>query len=357
MKNIADKQSNYANLERFLIRKREINNELWKQILSRSKGKPSDKILACKLIFQNYSFVPLEADEILKEFAASTQPKDVRKAIAHELSKEKVEIPAGLYFDLLNILANDPSDEVRRIVEPKFKLIMEPFMQIAQLLREYQTNLMINIIKNSLIWFQKVDTIFSHLIEFSKFLREPEFKDFEYNWLIFLPIDKMRKLYEAHKEGRDDEIKKLLIKISRHPKFVNQLIKKMEGSDTFKPRVTIIREAIEAHIEGKYSLSIPVFLAQIEGILWDYAERMGLVNEAKTIRSNKKIKIVSIKPLIRDTSLRDKVSELITDYFLKEIYTENFRHGILHGRITDYNKEENSMKLLLFIRALLEACD
>jgi hypothetical protein len=91
----------YPKAWRFLIRKGEVNNALWEQILSHSKGASSNKFSACKLIFQNYRSVPPEADEILREFVAPTQHEDVRKAVALEMAKGRVEIPAGLFFDLL----------------------------------------------------------------------------------------------------------------------------------------------------------------------------------------------------------------------------------------------------------------
>lgn len=353
----AGKPPNDAGLERFLIRKGVINNDLWEQILGESKGTSSDKVSACKLIFQNYRSVPPEADEILKELVAPTQHEDVRKAVVLEMAKESIDIPAGLYFDLLSVLAKDPSREVRDIIEPKFKLITEPLVKFAKLLQEYQANL-VSKITDSLIQCQEaINKSLSRLTEATKFLQEPEFKDFEYNWLIFLPIDRMWQLYEMHKMRKDDEIKELLIQASRDKEYLDQFIEEMSGSSLFKPRIAIIQDAINAHVAGKYSLSIPVFLAQIEGVLWDYAEEQGIAAGTEiTTRAGKKFEATSAKSLVKDTRLNDLMSEYVANYFLDKVYTEDFRHGILHGRNVDYNKEENSMKLLLFIRALLNIC-
>lgn len=354
----AKEPSDESGLERFLIRKGEVNNALWEQILSHSKGASSDKLSACKLIFQNYRSVPPEADEILKEFVAPTQNKDLRKAVALEMTKEKVEIPAGLFFDLLWVLAKDPNQEVRGIIEPKFKLITEPIVKLAKLWQEYQIN-MVSTLANSLAQYQKsinesVSRLAKAFYELSRFLEEPEFKDFEYNWLIFLPIDVMRQLYEMHKMGKDNEVKQLLIRASKNNGYLDQFTEEMKISSLFKPRIAIIQDAINAHKTGRYSLSIPVFLAQIEGILWDIAEKENIARGTKiTKKSGKKVEVTSAKQLVKDTRLRDLMSETVANYFLNEVYIENFRHGVLHGRNVDYDKEENSMNLLLFIRALL----
>lgn len=286
-----------------------------------------------------------------------------RRHFFHLNFRQKIQsdIPAGLYFDLVGVLAKDPSHEVRDIVEPKFKLTTEPLVKFAKLWQEYQTNL-VSKITDLVVQYQEainksVSQLTKAFYELSKFLEEPEFKDFEYNWLIFLPIDAMRQLYEMHKMGKDNEVKQLLIQASKDKEYLDRFNGEMNASSLFKPRIAIIQDAINAHKAGKYSLSIPVFLAQIEGVLWDYAEKESIAAGTEIIKkSGEKVKVTSAKPLVKDTRLRDLMSEYVANYFLDKVYIEEFRHGILHGRDVDYNKEENSMKLLLFIRALLDIC-
>jgi hypothetical protein len=131
----------------------------------------------------------------------------------------------------------------------------------------------------------------------------------------------------------------------------------MKASNLFNPRIGVIQDAIDAHLTGKYSLSVPVFLAQIEGMLWDYAEQQGIAAGTTIVKNDGTTKEAhSATPLVKDTEIQDSLSEDVANYFLEKVYTKDFRHGILHGRKTDYNKEENSMNLMLFIRVLLETC-
>ena len=91
--------------------------------MNKSKGTEEEKTLACRLFFENYRKIPGEADDLIKTLASPHQPEGVRKAIALEIAKERVKIPARLYSDLLFVLHSDASKEVRDIVEPKFRQI------------------------------------------------------------------------------------------------------------------------------------------------------------------------------------------------------------------------------------------
>jgi len=350
-----------ANLEAFLIRKETVDEDLWNYILIQSKGTSTEKIKACMLILQNYRNVPREADDILKGLAAPTEHEDVRETIASELVKENIQIPGGLYFDLLIILINDPNPQIRKIVAPKYNLVTEPMLRFAEFWQKHQAILLSKIAHLAIQYQQLINESLNRLttvyFNISKILQEPEFKDFEYNWLVFLPVDKLLLLYKMHKMGKDAEIKQLLIQLSKDKEYLRNFIEEMKASSIFKPREPLIQDAIEAYEMGKHSLCIPVLLAQIEGILWAYAEKQNIKFRGTITTKNGKKKIESVKLLLKNTMLKDQISEYFTQHFLNKIYTEDFRHGILHGRNITYNTEENSMKLLLLVRALLDQCD
>ena len=73
-------------------------------------------------------------------------------------------------------------------------------------------------------------------------------------------------------------------------------------------------------------------------------------------KEGSKQEVKSARPLVKDTNLGDSLSEHVANYFLEKIYTKEFRHGTLHGRRIDYNTEENSTNLLLFLKVLLDTC-
>jgi hypothetical protein len=355
------KSTTEPNLEAFLIRKGAVDEDLWKSIEIQSKGTTAEKIRSCMLIFQNYRNLPREADNILKKLASPTQPEDVRKAIATGLVKDDVQIPGGLYFDLLFTLINDSNRQIRDTIRPRYESFIMPMVRLTEYWQKYQANLFLTIANLAAQYQQAISkslsrftTTFSNI---AKVLHEPEFKDFEYNWLVFLSFDKMLLIYKMHKMGKDAEIKQLLIQQSKDKEYLKHFIEEMNASAIFKPRIPIIQDAIEAYETGKHSLSVPVLLTQIEGILWDYAERQGITFGDKIpTKTGKTKELKSARLLLKETKLKDQLSQYLSQHFLTKIYTKDFRHGILHGRNISYNNEETSMRLLLFVRALLDIC-
>ena len=145
---------------------------------------------------------------------------------------------------------------------------------------------------------------------------------------------------------------------SAHQVFINKF---REDADTieqrlatqFPDRAQVISDAFAAHRQGKFSLSIPVFLAQADGIAWDRL--------SKTLFSSKTIREAE--------GLASEVSEgILRKLFLSLMWPEwpaalpvserpdNFsglnRHQVMHGEVSDYGTETNSLQAM----ALLNFC-
>ena len=116
-----------------------------------------------------------------------------------------------------------------------------------------------------------------------------------------------------------------------------------ESFSSFKQRKDILLSAIAAHYRDEFSLSVPVFLAQIEGILRDIG----------TLAPKD-----SLKPSIkRDWDSRTLFgmsdSAAMFNAFLHRLYSGQARDGsfnrnpILHGTDTSYGTRENSLTLIL----------
>lgn len=112
-------------------------------------------------------------------------------------------------------------------------------------------------------------------------------------------------------------------------------------------RASLIKEAFDAHHQGKYSLSITAIFAQCDGICYDLTgyqlfSNGGLSRFAKRI-DPETLARAYLEPLIRaipisDTSKqrRDKLPRLN-------------RHAVMHGESTDYPSLENSLRAISFI--------
>jgi len=114
-------------------------------------------------------------------------------------------------------------------------------------------------------------------------------------------------------------------------------------------RRVIIDDAIHAHAERRYSLSIPALLPFVDGLA---ATIVGTESMSPTIK---------VRPAAEQYAESDPVwGELlliaISDHIFKcypfgteGAQSELNRHGILHGRIKNYPSEANSLRTMLLI--------
>ena len=131
----------------------------------------------------------------------------------------------------------------------------------------------------------------------------------------------------GHFEARLDEIQSALA--DRHPE-----------------RAAIISNAFDAHRRGLYTLSVPVFLAQADGIVGDRYERKQLFSKSK--RSGLASQLDEMEPGQISTMWAEilsgsaEVSLNVRD--LPDDFSGLNRHSILHGYDLKYGVRENSLK-------------
>ena len=140
----------------------------------------------------------------------------------------------------------------------------------------------------------------------------------------------------------------------------------------FVPRMDIIRDALRAHIDGKYTLSVPTLLPVAEGILSSITGK-GAAGSGGTRRMAKDVLAGMYTDFMREAS-KDAVVEFATGitlygnvppyYFSPERYPEWLeqneltggqvlnRHAILHGVQTHYASEENSLRAFFLLDVL-----
>lgn len=162
-------------------------------------------------------------------------------------------------------------------------------------------------------------------------------------------------LEQVFKSGDTEQINNCLMDIveEKLPSIQKRII------DKFPNRKEPLQAAFKAHIEKEFYLSIPVFLAQADGICKEkYGKKFYSTN-------NKKPKISSV--------IKDKIkSDIMKTYIDPLLYLgavnspegdrPNFigtlnRHEVLHGISNDYGTKLNSLQaisLLDYIYGLLE---
>lgn len=113
-------------------------------------------------------------------------------------------------------------------------------------------------------------------------------------------------------------------------------------------RVSLIETAIEHHLAGAYEASIPIVLAQIDGMSRDLTGQsfFSKANNDPYLDDETVAGIETNLPVVRSVFSED----------VKEsgVYGKVSRHGVLHGRDLGYATRVNSTKTIVLVAALAE---
>ncbi|MCJ7816620.1 MAG: hypothetical protein MUP55_02070 [Candidatus Aenigmarchaeota archaeon] len=190
------------------------------------------------------------------------------------------------------------------------------------------------------------------LLSKPEFMEEPEWKKFEYNWLGFLTIPEIKDFYQKWKEGKENEIREYFFRMFDSQEKIENLLGKLSGNKIFDERMIIIRDALEAHMKGKFTLSIPVLFSQIDGIFIEshkdiecYSAPCPQCNHTEKISPN-------AKQISRKLLEKAGQSRYIAEFLEFVIEKYGPRSEILHGLSKDYADRDLSTKLILALYEL-----
>lgn len=189
---------------------------------------------------------------------------------------------------------------------------------------------------------------------------------FDNGWYIpfDIPIFKVKKIAELI---RKKQIKELEVLLSHQATALIPEMKKKINKD-FPHREKIINDALSAHEEKLFTLSIPIFLIQAEGICHEILEtspyftrgKKGLNKIEKKIgKELSKYSVKGIKPkfdtltnlflnhLLNETEITKKTKRIRTKSQLIN------RQSIIHGGNINYPSEKNSLKAICFLNYII----
>jgi hypothetical protein len=181
-------------------------------------------------------------------------------------------------------------------------------------------------------------------------------------WFIAssLYVQQYPHIAKALEQGQEDEVEEFL------KTHVRRLITDVRSSacDRWPNRAHILSDAFDAHSAEHYTLSIPVFLAQADGI------SNHLLNTFLFIGQGKKV-CKAAKTLKKDSRFADRpLAQAFLDLLLQisglglqtekrdklvasgEVYSPLNRHGVIHGVDCDYPTEANSLRCVALISYL-----
>jgi hypothetical protein len=182
-----------------------------------------------------------------------------------------------------------------------------------------------------------------------------------------LPLGYFVALEESRLAGRHDEADAAMCRFAREQ--VNDTERRL--GERFPLRTAILADAFAAHREGRHALSIPVLLAQADGIgreiLGGSRQFFNTTKRSKALKDRLAAFELIGRPytpwgvvadmlgqldrkisIEEDTDLRD--ARKMTDDWFGPLN----RHGVLHGLDIDYPSEANSLRCVLLLRYLLD---
>ena len=155
-----------------------------------------------------------------------------------------------------------------------------------------------------------------------------------------------------------------------HWNVLKNIVGSWETNPYFKNRMPILRDALEAHIEGNYTLTVPTLLTQVESVASSILKIAAghsfdiMKNVVENIDYGEFLQAVQKDILINYITSPAGFGGVKADHFTPEKYPEWLkeigqlesqvmnRHAILHGVQINYASKENSLRAFLLLDAL-----
>ncbi|WP_156821555.1 hypothetical protein [Halomonas smyrnensis] len=188
----------------------------------------------------------------------------------------------------------------------------------------------------------------NHKTRFELLSHNGWFADFE------APLGQLFQQTKRYQELCETEGKKNAdLYLTQHFEDVMREFSNSNPNEIPSSRMSIISEAIDAHEQGKYSLSAPIFLMQADGYSKDkhgypiWGQRESLFSVAKNRNDNGMYLSALLQPMLSTknpivVSTRHNQDIDIPEHIIN-------RHLVLHGESTTYGTRENSARAFSFM--------
>ena len=172
---------------------------------------------------------------------------------------------------------------------------------------------------------------------------EIEKSDFEYKWLNSAPYLFFEEVYAEYKKGGNEKATEYLMKALQKESSIEELKTNWEHFGYYKQRKIIIDQALDAHKDGKYALSTPTLMTQIDGVFIQLALDLGVwkVEEEPT-----GVKVVTKKGGKKKI---EGIDDSFRSYYGMFMGKDSIRAGILHGYDIDYASNDKLSAKVIWI--------
>lgn len=168
------------------------------------------------------------------------------------------------------------------------------------------------------------------------------------------PIPMLRQMVRLYDRGEvtGEEVSAAFVDFYGEDELLTML-ERWEGRPFLKRRIPILREVVEGHLDGRYALTVPTVLAQVDGVLGDVFGHRGQLWGATLM--------AYAEELLSDGLLGEDVLAFYVErirepaeFGAPEI-PQLSRHAVLHGIDTEYGTESKSLRAILLFNYVQEA--
>lgn len=174
----------------------------------------------------------------------------------------------------------------------------------------------------------------------------------------------------AHGQDSAEDVAKLFIEYYEQDDWapLRDMVSGWQGVAYFDERQHIIQDALDAHLQGKYTLVVPALLAQIEGIASAIlgvaaGSPKQLIESTIEDEHTDVLRAASKDALITFVTSQAGYARIEPDDFTPDRFPKWLeatgeppgqsmnRHAVLHGVHVNYNSKENSLRVFLLLDA------
>jgi hypothetical protein len=190
-----------------------------------------------------------------------------------------------------------------------------------------------------------------------------------YGWL--LPTSTLSKpdfkLLNAN--DNDNDIDSFFIETLMIPERINETLSNWKEEPFINNRCPILEQAVEAHLNKKFYLSVSTLIPQIEGLLrhilddpkdFDSLSKEDMRKATEKLTNGWKKKFPKL--LNSQVAMLDRLPYLVANLYDEYKPKENpqvmtsekiYRHGICHGLQLNFGTEKNSLQLILLLDRII----
>ncbi len=176
-------------------------------------------------------------------------------------------------------------------------------------------------------------------------------------WVAYwgLGIAAARGALEISDEGDIDAAEQFLADYYDRDVLEEGIASACASSIAFGKRERLLRKAMEDHLEGRYHASVPVVLAQIDGIAIDLTGRYFFAN--RRIYTDHADHMTAVDTIAGHPSGLRALAEVLGEYrgqTTAQPLVTPYRHGVAHGRDLEYDTKLVSSKCFAALLAVAE---